>query len=202
MINHIENIKGICTKTGLIKSLRRFYKLTNPSSCDYNVYDTTPTTFLVLSNCNDPEYQNFVQRYQELEKGNYMNEKIPSKHCTKNIWLIKPAAENQGRGIEIFQNDFEGIKKFLESKPANTYWVVQKYIERPMLYYERKFDIRMWAVMTWKGEFYYYKHGYIRTSSDSYSLDSKVNYVHLTNNCLQQFGSSWRSNKICLLPFL
>ena len=49
----------------------------------------------------------------------------------------------------------------------------------------------MWAVMTWKGELYYYKHGYIRTSSDAYSLDSNLNYVHLTNNCLQQFGDKY-----------
>ena len=83
------------------------------------------------------------------------------------------------------------MNKFLSSKPANTYRVVQKYIERPLLYRERKFDIRMWAVITWKSELYYYKHGYIRTSSDSNSLDSKLNYVHLTNNCLQKFGENY-----------
>jgi len=107
------------------------------------------------------------------------------------MWLIKPAAENQGRGIEVFQNDLPGMKRFLASKQPNTYWVVQKYIERPLLYNSRKFDIRMWAVITWKGEFFYYKHGYIRTSSESYTLDSKLNYVHLTNNCLQVYGEKY-----------
>ena len=83
------------------------------------------------------------------------------------------------------------MKRFLETKASNTYWVVQKYIEKPLLFKGRKFDIRMWAVMTWKGELYYFKHGYIRTSSDSYSLDSKLNYVHLTNNCLQQHNDKY-----------
>ena len=191
VINHLENVKGICTKTGLIKSLRRFYKTPAFADAKYNVYDSTPTTFLVLPDCNDPEFQAFVTRFQELEKANFRKERIPSKHCQNNLWLVKPAAENQGRGIEVFKNDLPGMKKFLSSKPPNTYWVVQKYLERPLLYYTRKFDIRMWAVITCKGEFYYYRHGYLRTSSDSYSLDSKLNYVHLTNNCLQKYGEKY-----------
>ena len=187
----MENIKGICTKTGLIKSLKRLYKLTNPVACNYTIFDTTPTTFLVLSNCNDPEYFAFVKRFKEIDKDSFKREQLPSKHCTNNMWLIKPAADNQGKGIEVFKNDLAGMNKFLATKPPNTYWVVQKYIEKPLLYYERKFDIRMWAVMNWKGEFYYYKHGYIRTSSDSYSLSSNLNYVHLTNNCLQKYGEKY-----------
>ncbi|MDR3581698.1 MAG: hypothetical protein P4L67_00280 [Candidatus Pacebacteria bacterium] len=192
MINHLENIKGICTKTGLIKSLRRFYKSTPEAmASNYTVHETTPSTFVIQPNCQDAEYQGFVQHFRDLEKHVYKREKVPAKHCVDNLWLIKPAAMNQGRGIEIFKNDLAGMKKFIESKQQNSYWVVQKYIERPLLYNGRKFDIRMWAVMTWKGELFYYRYGYVRTSSDFYSLDSKLNYVHLTNNCLQQFGDKY-----------
>eukprot|EP00826_Nyctotherus_ovalis_P045450 TRINITY_DN5036_c0_g1_i27.p1 TRINITY_DN5036_c0_g1~~TRINITY_DN5036_c0_g1_i27.p1 ORF type:complete len:387 (+),score=98.58 TRINITY_DN5036_c0_g1_i27:377-1537(+) len=192
VINHLENINGMCTKTGLIKSLTRFYKSAlEPTACKYTVHDSVPSTFVVLPNCNDAEYQSFLKHFNYLDKKLFRREKVPAKHCGDNIWLIKPAAMNQGKGIEIFRNDLAGMKKFLESKPQNSYWVVQKYIEKPLLYEGRKFDIRMWAVMTCKGEFYFYKHGYIRTSSDFYSLDSKTNYVHLTNNCLQQFGDKY-----------
>ena len=192
IVNHLENIKGICTKTGLIKSLRRFYKSEpEPMAAHYTVHETTPSTFVVLPDCHDAEYQAFVRHFHDLEKHVYRREKVPSKHCEENLWLIKPAAMNQGRGIEIFKNDLNGMKRFLETKPPNSYWVIQKYIEKPLLYKGRKFDIRMWAVMTWKGELHYYKHGYIRTSSDTYALDSKLNYVHLTNNCLQQFGDKY-----------
>lgn len=101
VINHLENIKGICTKTGLIKSLRRFYKFAADAvTAQYSVHHTTPTTFVVLPDCNDAEYIAFVQRFQDLEKGNYKREKVPAKHCEGNVWLIKPAAENQGRGME------------------------------------------------------------------------------------------------------
>jgi len=188
----LENIKGICTKTGLIKSLRIFYKTAvEPQAGHYTVHETTPTTFVVLSDCLDTEYQSFVQRFHELERHNFKREKVPAKHCEENIWLIKPAAMNQGRGIEIFKNNLQEMKKFLDTKPANTYWVIQKYVEKPFALKGRKFDIRMWALMTWKGELFYYRQGYVRTSSDVYSLDSKLNYVHLTNNCLQQFGDKY-----------
>jgi hypothetical protein len=45
------------------------------------------------------------------------------KHCANNIWLVKPAAANQGRGIEIF-NELGDILKFIQSRPKFTYWVV------------------------------------------------------------------------------
>jgi hypothetical protein len=44
-------------------------------------------------------------------------------------------------------------------------WVIQKYIERPLLYQNRKFDLRVWAVVTNSFEIYIYKQGYVRTSS-------------------------------------
>ena len=44
----------------------------------------------------------------------------------------------------------------------------------------------MWAVMTTKNEIYFYKEGYLRTSSSPYSLKDHNNvYTRLTNQCLQ-----------------
>ena len=53
----------------------------------------------------------------------------------------------------------------------------------------RKFDIRVWALFNQKSEVYMYKYGYLRTSSDDYNLQNGNNYVHLTNNCLQKYGT-------------
>ena len=74
---------------------------------------------------------------------------------------------------------------FINSRQAGTLCVVQKYIERPLLYRNRKFDIRVWATMTSKNEIYYFREGYLRTSSSEYTLDNENAFVHLTNQCLQ-----------------
>jgi len=36
-----------------------------------------------------------------------------------------------------------------------------------------------------------YKEGYIRTSSNKYTLEEHDNYIHLTNNCLQVHGDGY-----------
>lgn len=102
---------------------------------------------------------------------------------------------NRGRGIEIFHSK-EDILKFISSKQLFTKWVVQKYIERPLLYKGRKFDLRVWAVFNYTGEVFFYKKGYVRLSSENYDLDDKNNYVHLTNNCLQQHGDKYGAHEV------
>lgn len=48
----------------------------------------------------------------------------------------------------MFKN-LKDITEFIYQKnQKESFWVVQKYIEKPFLYKSRKFDIRMWAVVT------------------------------------------------------
>jgi len=49
--------------------------------------------------------------------------------------------------------------------------VIQKYIERPMLINERKFDIRLWVLVTPEHRWFLFKEGYVRMSSYKFSLD-------------------------------
>lgn len=109
---------------------------------------------------------------------------MPMKHCMYNMWLVKPNNLNQGKGIHIF-NQWEEIVTFINGRPAGTQWVVQKYIERPLLYRNRKFDIRVWALVTNKNEIYFYRQGYLRTSGSEYNCDEANSNIHLTNQCLQ-----------------
>lgn len=68
---------------------------------------------------------------------------------TNNVWICKPAARNRGIGIVLMNN----LEKILNNLMTQNYirdsnWVVQKYIERPMLIYRTKFDIRQWFIVT------------------------------------------------------
>lgn len=56
-----------------------------------------------------------------------------------------------------------------------------------MLVNERKFDIRVWAVLTQNYEVHFFSEGYLRFSSHKYSLgDHKNPFIHLTNNSVQK----------------
>jgi hypothetical protein len=188
VINHIHSLNGITVKSQLIKSLKKFYGI-YPLSVDskYSVFHTTPTTF-IISEDNTSEYFHFVQRYRSISNKDYHKELTPSKHCEKNLWIVKPHSLNQGRGIEIFNNLYE-IQEFLNDR--RSVYVVQKYLEKPMLYYNRKFDIRVWCLITCEGDVYFYKYGYIRTSSEDFNLSHNAKYVHLTNNCFQCNGEKY-----------
>ncbi len=87
-------------------------------------------------------------------------------------------------------------------------FVIQKYIERPLLIHERKFDIRVWVTVTQEMKAYFFKEGYIRTSCMPYSLgdDSLENRnVHLTNNAVQkycpQYGAFEDGNQLSFQQF-
>lgn len=52
-------------------------------------------------------------------------------------------------------------------------YIVQSYINRPFLYNNRKFDLRHYLLLTSVNgllKAYWYKEGYIRTSSELYDL--------------------------------
>ena len=189
--NHLDNNREITTKPGLIRSLRGYYQTCEAAvHCGYHAYDSIATSFIITAACEDLEYHSLINRYTELQTSTPTKERMPAKHCKENIWLIKPAALNQGRGIEICHT-LKEIKAVLSTKLPNSVWVVQKYIERPLLFKGRKFDIRVWALATARKELFFYKHGYLRTSSFDYSTGAKDNYIHLTNNCLQKWGDNY-----------
>jgi len=58
----------------------------------------------------------------------------------------------------------------------------------------RKFDIRVWVLFSHDFKVYFFKEGYVRTSSSLYSVDENtfqdVN-VHLTNNAIQKYGENY-----------
>lgn len=91
-------------------------------------------------------------------------------------------------------------KSFRIRESANNFvirsssFVVQKYMEKPLLFMGRKFDIRMWVLFTHDFKVLLFKQGYLRTSSYQYNLSSdKVAdlNVHLTNNAVQKFNEDY-----------
>lgn len=58
-----------------------------------------------------------------------------------------------------------------------------------MLIKERKFDIRLWVLITHEHKCFVFPEGYLRLSSYKYSLEEEMMAnlaVHLTNNAIQK----------------
>ena len=54
----------------------------------------------------------------------------------------------------------------------NTF-IIQKYIEKPLLLYGRKFDIRVWVLLNQDYDVFMFKEGYLRTSSSEFKINLK-----------------------------
>jgi hypothetical protein len=106
-----------------------------------------------------------------------------------NMWIVKPAAKSRGRGISTFM-DLQKLLKYVDAGTGRySQWVVQKYMENPLIIAKRKFDLRQWVVVTnWNPlTIYFYDECYARFSVDEYSTsvnDLENSFVHLVNNSI------------------
>lgn len=130
-----------------------------------------------------------------------LNQTEPGDKTSRKFWIVKPASgTNRGHGIKLYENWNEVLGHIVESKRK---WIVQKYIERPLLISkQRKFDIRCFVLLDGNAG-YLHKLCYARTSSIKYSLNSlNSRAAHLTNDAVQKkhakYGKFEDGNKLTL----
>lgn len=115
-----------------------------------------------------------------------------SMHDGRNLWVCKPNDQNRGRGVQLFSS-LEQLWRLVGApdqshddpdKIRTDVYVVQKYIEKPLLIQGRKFDIRLWVLVTHDLRAYFFREGYLRLSSYAFSLQQTSQAIHLTNNAI------------------
>ena len=80
---------------------------------------------------------------------------------------------------------------FIENNYRSNICVIQKYIEKPLLYFGRKFDIRIWVLLTQNMSVYMFQEGHLKCCSINYDLSSDNTFCHLTNYSFQKYSSNF-----------
>ena len=130
--NRLERNFHLTNKKALFINLKEYYE-----SLGQDPFTVIPLTFHITGNLQTYNFQQFTKAFESGRK----------RPRGKNMWIVKPG-ENSNQGCDIFvTSNMDKIKDALRFQTCpktgkkRTY-IIQKYIERPLLIYRRKFDIR------------------------------------------------------------
>jgi hypothetical protein len=136
LVNHFPAVKCIASKTGLLRGLLEYY-----ARFGVHTFDHVPTTFVLrdIARRGAGDYSAFCAHFRLLACGDHAGagERMPAKHCRRNMWLVKPSYLNPGKGIKVLA-ELTALKEHLMSVEragmvvdgaavsAGAEWVVQK----------------------------------------------------------------------------
>ena len=151
---------------------------------------------------DEKSYTDYFRANLVKRVGNVQKIIIPkSNYIGRNTWLLKRTNLNRGRQIKIFSDLRQILNEIEESKTKCNHLIIQKYIEAPALYNNRKFDIRIWVLFTYISrsynvDVYVFKEGHLKACSEPFSLSSDDLYVHLTNYSVQKYNRNFSKMEI------
>jgi len=159
-------------------------------------YDFFPVTFILPN-----EYHMFVEDF---------------KRAPDATWIAKPIGRAQGKGIFLF-NDLGSLKEWKRAYDARgapasqskkeveqevEVYIAQRYIDRPYLIGGKKFDLRLYVLVTSYSPLrvWMYRAGFARFSNHRFSMqrgDISNAYVHLTNVAIQKTAAGYDREQGC-----
>jgi len=112
-----------------------------------------------------------------------------AKAKKQKYWIAKPRNEYAGRGVRVFNTKSKEFKECVMDKNQKEF-VIQSYLEKPLLVGGFKFHFRMYTVLTGildNFEAYLYKDGHALFSTKEYTINDNTlgkdfdPFIHLTN---------------------
>ncbi|KAF5217082.1 putative tubulin tyrosine ligase [Trypanosoma cruzi] len=218
IINHFPNHYELTRKDLMYKNIKKYIRdpnnaqlmvrYTPPCRAPYE-WSEKPSGWLRFVDCvpvtyNIPnDFQMFTQEFRR-------------QPCS--TWIVKPTSRSQGRGIFLI-NRITQLKRWIKERkeadeaeglPASTF-VVSKYVANPLLIGGKKFDLRLYVLVTSFKPLVAYLHeqGFARFCATPYvanALKDDNLCSHLTNVALQKgedaynevHGGKWSLANLCL----
>eukprot|EP00466_Bigelowiella_natans_P001830 jgi/Bigna1/89872/estExt_fgenesh1_pg.C_570032 len=135
-----------------------------------------------------------------------MCEFLRASRSKEQLYIAKPSGLNRGQGIFLFRTreEYEEMQKKQASLGIEEFYVVQKYVEDPLLIYGYKFDLRLYVLITsfWPTRIYLYNNGLVRFCSEPYRSgaaseeDIRNPYRQLTNYSVNKKNEAIREGLI------
>ena len=180
VLNHFPNFYELTRKDLMAKNIKKYKKLLLKEGKSVDHLDFLPLTYVLPQDMSI-----FIEEFK----------KYPNA-----LWILKANNKCQGQGITLL-NKTSKVKKMNFSKKVTTdnnqtvnindIYVVSKYIENPFLMGGKKFDLRIYCLVTTFHPLkaYLYQQGFCRFCNEKFSVDvSDINniYMHLTNVAIQK----------------
>jgi len=181
-VNHYPGAFELTRKDALKRNLAYCKSLFKPDRSVYKLFDVMPRTYALP--------QEYVQFCNAFSEGITFEKQDPGKktrprinYGSDNTWIMKPVCSSRGRGIFLINS--------IEEVEYGEAFVIQKYVDKPLLIHRHKFDLRLYVLVTCFNplEAWLYREGFARFCQVPYSTekeDLKDKFVHLTNSSVQQ----------------
>ena len=127
--------------------------------------------------------------YESLESYYFSNEE--TKKFISNNYSSNNLDTNSLEDLNFHNLALKLKSKEISSNYRSNMIIVQKYIENPLLYFGRKFDIRIWALLTQDLKIYVFQEGHLKCCSINYNLNSDDTFCHITNYSFQKYNSNF-----------
>eukprot|EP01114_Cavostelium_apophysatum_P022196 TRINITY_DN7956_c0_g1_i1.p1 TRINITY_DN7956_c0_g1~~TRINITY_DN7956_c0_g1_i1.p1 ORF type:complete len:486 (+),score=107.12 TRINITY_DN7956_c0_g1_i1:73-1530(+) len=188
--NKFLNCRAISNKTDLIENLKNLYERER----SFDLWSFFPRAYVINSTNDSHDLEKFLADFKRIagekdEKSEF--QPLPSQTIdgTGNVWIMKPESGEGGKGIKLMSTlkEFYDYKESLGSKG----FVVQKYLEEPLLINGKKFDIRQHILVARKNPLVIFirDNAVFKLSQYTYDLNNTADlFLHLTNYNFQLKG--------------
>jgi tubulin polyglutamylase TTLL1 len=163
LLNHFPNHFELTRKDLMVKNIKRYLK-------DISKDPTVPIPeFVPVTYMLPADYTLFVEEFRRYPNA---------------MWIMKPTARSQGKGVFII-NKLAQIKKWSSSSrwaqmPLREAYVISRYIDNPLLVGGKKFDMRIYVLVTSYRPLrvYMYEHGFARFCNAKYTTELGMLFLY------------------------